>query len=74
MAYNVLDFQHAEVVLYHYRPKGVCKVLDCQVTDSYAYITSEAYNITLLDLHRTKQAEDQDFTEEQLTFIAYSLL
>jgi hypothetical protein len=52
----------------------VCKVLHSQVTDSYAYITSEAYNITLLDLHRTKQAEDQDFTEEQLTFIAYSLL
>ena len=40
---------------------------DCQ----FIYLISEAYNSSLMDLYRTKKAENSDFTEEQLIEIVF---
>ena len=57
----------------------------CQIIDSseysvlspeawQVYVISESYNASLMDIYRTKKAEDADFSEEQLIEISYQIL
>ena len=41
---------------------------------SHAFIFSEAYNMSLADLYRTKKEEDSEFQEDLLIQIAYHLI
>ena len=54
--------------------KCISKVVQVDITAKYAYVVSEAYNTSLADVYKTKKLEDTEFTEEHLTYIAYSLL
>ena len=58
----------------------LCQIVDCteytalSPEEWHVYVVSEAYNASLMDIYRTKKAEDADFTEEQLVEISYQLL
>ena len=57
----------------------------CQIVDTgdfsvvspeawHVYVVSEAYNSSLMDLYRTKKAENVDFSEDQLVEVCYQVL
>lgn len=58
----------------------LCQIVDCgdfSVVSPEAwhvYVVSEAYNSSLMDLYRTKKAENVDFNEDQLVEVCYQVL
>ena len=58
----------------------MCQIVDCSEYSVLTpeawqvYLISESYNSSLMDIYRTKKAEDADFSEEQLLEIAYQIL
>ena len=57
--------------------KNICRIVDfsdfTKVDPStfQIYIISEAFNANFLELYRTKQAENVDFSEHQLIEVAF---
>mmetsp|Transcript_38038 Transcript_38038/g.46501 ORF Transcript_38038/g.46501 Transcript_38038/m.46501 type:complete len:81 (-) Transcript_38038:3352-3594(-) len=55
----------------------LCQIVDCNEysvlspEEWHVYVVSEAYNASLMDIYRTKKAEDADFSEDQLVEISY---
>jgi len=49
---------------------SLCQIVDCGEYSAvspeawHVYVVSEAYNSSLLDLYRTKRAENMDFSED----------
>ena len=62
------------------RSRHLCQIIDCSEYSVLSpeawqvYVISESYNASLMDIYRTKKAEDADFTEDQLIDISYQIL
>lgn len=58
----------------------LCQIVDCSEYSVLSpeawqvYVISESYNASLMDIYRTKKAEDADFNEDQLVEISYQIL
>ena len=58
----------------------LCQIVDCSEYSVlspeawHVYVVSEAYNSNLMELYRTKKAENVDFSEDQITEVSYQVL